>query len=407
MFFVFLLPNRVFYIPRYDIIDAMDEKNNFGQQQWQVSQNQNTDTTRSQFLGTGEGEVPLAKMPSDKIDVRTMASDVTSMQETGGGMPRPYTPQTQTTAPKETTARPTPISPSQSPINFVDQMVGGIGQAGQQTSTTPQPKKTGGGRSLFGTLLIVIIVVGLIVIGYFFVYPQFINTGTEKDQGVATTTPPTLPEETANVPPIPAPETATTSPVVPPTAPVSTVEVHASFFKTKADLVVDAKLSAFTLEDLKKPIAFETTSVPLFKEIVWKTQENKPLSFSQIASLIFPNFFTTEKVANFEDDFTLFAYSNTKGTWLGFVVKLKDGVDIGAIQNSMSTLQKDIGLKNLFLSDPGTMNPWKDGKVRNKPTSLAPFSLQGATISYTWFDRYLLVSSNLEAAEEAGKRLGY
>lgn len=385
----------------------MEEKNNFGQQQWPTPQNQNADTTRSQFLGTGEGEIPLAKMPSDKIDIRTMASDVTSVQETGGGMPRSYAPQTQTTTPKETTAPSQQMPSSQSPVNFADQMMGGITKIGQQTPVAPQPVKTRGGRSLFWTLLIVIIVLGLIAVGYFFVYPLLSTTNTEEAPGVVNTTP-TPPENVVSIPPTPPVENPTTTPpvIIPPT-PVSTVDIHASFFKTKADLVFDAKLSAFTLDDLKKPIAFETTSIPLFKEVVWKTQENKSLSFSQIASLIFPNFFTTEKVVNFQDDFTLFSYSNTKGTWLGFITKLKDGVDIGTIQNNMSVLQKDTGLKNLFLSDPGTMSPWKDGGVRNKPTSLASFSLQGATISYTWFDRYLLVSSNLEAAEEAGKRLGY
>lgn len=386
----------------------MEEKNNFGQQQWPTPQNQNADTTRSQFLGTGEGEVPLAKMPSDKIDVRTMASDAMSMQETGGGMPRPYTPQTQAVAPKETTVPSKPIPPSQSPVNFTDQMMGGITQINQQApKTAPQPAKKSGGRGLFWTLLIVIVVLGLIAVGYFFVYPQLFTKGDVEKTTEVINPPTTPPEEVVNIPPTPPVETPTTTPpvVVPPS--VSTVDVHASFFKTKADLVFDAKLSAFTLDDLKKPIAFETTLVPLFKEVVWKTQENKPLSFSQIASLIFPNFFTTEKVSNFQDDFTLFSYSNTKGTWLGFITKLKDGVDVGAIQNSMNVLQQDTGLKNIFISDPGTMSPWKDGKVRNKPTSLAPFSLPGATISYTWFDRYLLVSSNLEAAEEAAKRLGY
>jgi len=385
----------------------MDEKNNFGQQQWPTPQNQNADTTRSQFLGTGEGEIPLAKMPSDKIDVRTMASDAMSMQETGGGMPRPYTPQTQATAPKEPTAPSKPIPSPQSPINLADQMMGGITQMNQQAPTmAPQPIKKSGGRGLFWTLLIVIVVLGLIAIGYFFVYPQFIKSGAEKTPAVVNQSV-TPSEEVATIPPAPQIETPTTTPPVAPPQSVSTVDVHASFFKTKADLVFDARLLAFTLDDLKKPIAFETTSVPLFKEVVWKTQENKPLSFSQVASLLFPDFFTTEKVSNFQDDFTLFSYSNTKGTWLGFVTKLRDGVDVGIIQKGMNTLQQDAGIKNIFISDPGTMSPWKDGKVRNKPTSLAPFSLQGATISYTWFDKYLLVSSNLEAAEEAAKRLGY
>ena len=227
-----------------------------------------------------------------------------------------------------------------------------------------------------------------------------INTKV-KTQGVQ------KPAEQINAPVVPPAEPATTTEPIAPVVPVLTVEVHSSFLKTRADLVFDAKLSAFTLNDLKTPIAFDTTSVPLFKEVVWKTQDNKPLSFTQVASLIFPTFFTSEKVANFQDDFTLFAYSNSQGTWLGFIVKLKDGIDIGKMQDSMSALQKDTGLKNIFLSDPGTMGAWKDGKVRNKPTSLASFSLPGATLSYTWLDRYLLVSSNTGAAEEAGKRLGY
>lgn len=386
----------------------MEENNNSGQQ-WQAPQNQGAhDSSRSQFLGTGEGEIPLAKMPSEKIDIRTMASDVTSMQETGGGMPRPYAPQPQTNAPKQASTPPPP-APSQAPVNFVDQMVGGTMQTMQKTQNTqqaPAPSKKGG-VGLFKSVLIAIIVIGLIVIGYFFVYPMFSAKDVTVNTEVTTPETPERQTEEIIIPVVPPVEPATTTESIAPTAPVLTVETHSSFLKTRADLVFDAKLSAFTLNDLKTPLAFDTTSVPLFKEVVWKTQENKPLSFTQVASLIFPTFFTPEKVANFQDDFTLFAYSNSQGTWLGFIIKLKDGIDIGKIQDSMSVLQKDTGLKNIFLSDPGTMGPWKDGKVRNKPTSLASFSLPGATISYTWFDRYLLVSSNIDAAEEAGKRMGY
>ena len=390
----------------------MEENNNFGQQ-WQTPQNQNADNSnRSQFLGTGEGEIPLAKMPSEKIDVRTMASDVTSMQETGGGIPRPYSPQPQESAPGQENTPPAPPMSSQAPVNFVDQMVGGTMQTMQKAQNTQQtsvPSKKGG-AGLFKGILVAIIVIGLIAIGYFFVYPMFsVKNATVNTEATNSETP-KQPAEEIVVPVVPPAEPATTTePTIPtpPPAPVSTIEVHSSFLKTRADLVFDAKLSAFTLDDLKNPIAFNTTSVPLFKEVVWKTEENKPLSFTQVASLIFPTFFTQEKVASFQDDFTLFAYSNSKGTWLGFIAKLKDGIDVGKIQDGMSVLQKDTGLKNIFLSDPGTMSPWKDGKVRNKPTSLAQFSLSGATISYTWFDRYLLVSSNIDAADEAGKRLGY
>lgn len=384
----------------------MEEKNNFGQQGWQAPQNQGAQNG-SQFLGTGEGEVPLAKMPSEKIDIRTMASDMKSVEESGGGAPRPYSPQTQETkAPAKTE--------TQAQVNFASQFEKSIESVQKINAQTPQgvqtPKEKKGGVGLFWTILVVIIVLGLIAIGYFFVYPK-ISGNVEKEQEVATTEKSGVGETEEIV----AEQTQPTEPVeeiVPPAQQeepivVLTVDTHSSFFKTKADLVFDAKLSAFTLSDLKTPVSFEKTSVPLFKEIVWKTQDNKPLSFGQVASLIFPDFFTQEKISNFLDDFTLFSYSNTKGTWLGFVVKLKDNADLGKIQDGMSVLQKDPGLKNIFLSDPGVVGPWKDGKVRNKPTSLASFSLDGATISYTWFDRYLLISSNIDGAEEAGKRLGY
>ena len=73
----------------------------------------------------------------------------------------------------------------------------------------------------------------------------------------------------------------------------------------------------------------------------------------------------------------------------------------------MSAMQNDPDLVNLFLNDPGAVGTWKDGSVLNHATSEISFSKAGSTLSYTWFDRYLLVSTNLNAAKEAATRLGY
>ena len=187
----------------------------------------------------------------------------------------------------------------------------------------------------------------------------------------------------------------------------ATLEIHSSLFKNPTDLILDTKLSAFALVDFISALEFTSTSVPIFKEVVFKTQENKPLSFSYVAGVFLPSFFTEEMVNNFENDGTFFSYTNKDGTWFGVVSKLKDSVLIGSVQDSMSTLQKSPDIKNFFLSDPGDAGEWKDGKVANKPTSLVSFSLSGAVFSYTWFDKYLLIGSNLDSSNEAAKRLGY
>jgi hypothetical protein len=73
----------------------------------------------------------------------------------------------------------------------------------------------------------------------------------------------------------------------------------------------------------------------------------------------------------------------------------------------MINLQKSDNLSNYFLEDVGLKKDWQDGKVKNKPTSLVNFEKTGATLSYTWFDSYLLLSTNLEGAENVATLLGY
>lgn len=374
-------------------------------------------------IGTGEGESPLMKQGSsnEKTEVRTMQSDAASIQQTGGGAPQPYTPGAEPkgiSTPPEKKGNVTPpgmamkdvgTPPPTPPSN------GGDTQHGFAKGPEMPKKK---GRGPFVAIIVFIVIVGLAAIGYFFVYPLFAKPAV--NQPVTTPneqTPPTNEQTLTNVPEIPAAtSTAPTStePVATSTTPndaasstVSTIEVHASFFKTPADLVFDTKLTAFGVEDLTKPLSFSPTSVPLLREIVWKTENNKPLSFGQVASTFLPTFFTSSVTESFQPDLTMFSYTDDSGTWLGFVAKLKDGVQQGPVQDSMSGMQHDPDLAKLFLEDPGSMGAWKDGSILNHPASEVSFSKSGATLSYAWFDRYLLVSTNLAAAKEAATRLGY
>lgn len=366
-------------------------------------------------IGDGEGEIPLAKQPTEKVDMRTMASDIASMQETGGAMPRPYTPGTSQTPQQSEQKLGTLEEKQPMQSTFVQPTNPPVTQGipipdMPQTPALETPQK----KNIFMWIVGGIVLVGIIAAIYFFVVPMF-NTSPSDET--------TIPEQsgvknegivpTENIPPIETPESTSTTPEIQeentqtslPSG--QTLEIHVSFLKNPADLVFDAKLSSFGLADMTSALEFTSTSIPVFKEVVFKTMENKPVSFGYVVSRFFPTFFTSETVTKFQNDGTVFTYTNTKGTWLGVIAKLKDGVAIAPIQDSMATLQKSPDLKNIFIIDPGAQGAWKDGKIAGKPTSLVSFAQSGAILSYTWFDRYLLIGTNIDASGEAAKRLGY
>lgn len=363
-------------------------------------------------IGDGEGETPLAKQPVEKVDMRTMASDIASLQETGGGIPRSYTPgshpQNGGNRAKQPGITPPPIPPgaSKAPESVFPESM---------PPATPKKKK---GKA-FGWILGIILIVGIAAVAYFFILPIIGGNNSAPEISKNENTAPAPIGEENEGQPSPAAEeniseeSADENTNLEPenqTVPLpsgQTLDVHVSLLKNPADLVFDVKLSSFTLEDMKSKIEFMTTSIPVFKEIVFKTEENKPISFGYAASRFFPSFFTPDMIEKFQNDGTFFSYTNTEGTWLGLIAKLKDGVEAGPVQDSMVTLQQSPDLKNIFLVDPGNQGAWKDGAVAEKPTSLVDFSRNGATLSYTWFDRYLLIGTNLDGSNEAAKRLGY
>lgn len=379
------------------------------------------------MIGTGEGESPLAKPQNsaEKVDLRTLASDAASIEQSGGGVPVPYTPNIPpASGSKAAERKPDQVTPpgvAAGDIGFTPPVPPSTDGGGAPSAKGPDVPKKKGSKSPFVAILVFIVIAGLAAVGYFFVYPLFLNSSSSPDASSPN------PESTAAAP-APASEEPQSAPVIPaatsgaatsaetqvsanePTSAsdsISTIEVHSSFFKTPADIVFDTKLSSFGVSDLLRPLSFNPTSVPLLREIVWKTEENKSIAFGQAAATLLPDFFSPSVTNSFQPDFTMFSYTNSSGTWLGFIAKLKDGIDQSPVQNAMSRLQHDPNLKNLFLEDPGTMGVWKDGKVLGRASSEVSFAKSGATISYTWFDRYLLVSTNLDAAKEAGTRLGY
>ncbi|MFA6407547.1 MAG: hypothetical protein WCV80_02475 [Candidatus Paceibacterota bacterium] len=372
----------------------------FPGQQWS---NQNP------VIGTGEGEVPLAKIPTEPT-MRTMASDVASIKETGGGEPRPYIPKeippsfpdmSQPVTPKKDFVVP-PVIPA-----FVPPQ-----EMGAVSIPTPQGTsgESGKGKSKSGIFIgiaVFVTLVGLAAIVYFFVIPKF------------TTTPVETPTATPVIPPIEVPEiieTATTTeqePIIPPVPPTSessqlpTVDTHSSLFKNSADLTSEVTLTEVTMDSVKKSLEASVVEVPVLREIVFKNSTGKVYALSALLPLFSSSTFTTSTNALFAPDATFFTYADSKGVWPGFVLRLATGADSTVAKTDIKKLEVGNEFASFFLTDPGTGQAWKDGKVGTTTARYAPFSKTGIAFSYVWFENNLIVSTSYAGAQAASKKLGF
>lgn len=344
----------------------------------------NTNNKESKLIGTGEGESPLAQVPFQKVEMRTMNSDTSSIAQSGGGAPSSYAP-----------------GPSAAPKNPGTPQGGSFNISDMSAPTSPSfvpPQSPGtpsmgtmpsgnGGKKMFLWIMIGLAILIILAAGFFFLYPAIKDSIKEAE-------PAPVVEET-----IPVEE------VVVETLP-ETLEVHASFLKSPADITSEIKPSEFTAVGIRNSIQPTSTTAPLFKELIVKIGDNKPIAWGAFTGMFFPTFFTTDRLLNFESDFTFFSYTNKSGTWLGAIAKLKDSSDIGFVTQEMMEFKTEPNLKDFYLMDPGTQLTWKDGKLGTKPASILEFSTRGTEFAYAWSGRYLIITSNLEAGAEAIKRLG-
>lgn len=350
----------------------------------------NGEQKQSNLIGTGEGESPLAQIPYQKIDMRTMQSDMSSIKENGGGTPAAYTPGTAPVGQPQTTTPPSSFSIS----DMSTPQTAPASSAPQQPATPPKNKK------VFVWTILGLAVLIILAAGYFFLLPGLKGlSGNENQQ-------PVVPVESI---PQPAPtSTPAETPANPDLSGIETIDVHASFLKTVADVVTsEIQPKTFTAAGIKNEIQATTTTTPLVKEYIVKTNENKPISLFSFGSLFFPNFFSNDMVLDFESDYTFVTYTNTKGTWPVLVAKVKPTSDLATIKAKTGVLEKETTIKDFYFVDPGTQLDWKVGRIGTRSAAVLEFSTRGMEFSYGWFDRYLIISSNLEAAANVAKRLGF
>lgn len=332
--------------------------------------------------GPEEGTMPLEKPEGPKMDVRTMESDLSSMKESGEGAPRPYVPPPPVYPKKEggeTVFTPPQIEPT----------------AGEESLVIAEEPKRKGGKGLFVTILVLILVLGLGALGYFFVYPKFFQVAEAPAAPQASATP-----ELPQVPTVPQ------VPVTPEPTPTPSGVQHFSLFKIPADSVVATNGVTSNISSLKQALNLGDSGTPNLREITIR-ESGGTVSSARLLTLLAPGTFQRNLTNLLDPDPTVFAYVKSDGSWPGFVFKLAAGVSASETQSSLATaLEGSSELSNFYLNDPGTPSgAWKSGVTSGVSNRYVSFSKAGFALNYGWVNGYLLISTSYDGFKEAVRRL--
>jgi hypothetical protein len=401
-----------------------------------------------------------------KIKLRTMDSDKKSIQEQGGGAPKPYSPgETGNSSAGQT---PFPSSnneggqnssqnfPPQSgssqfpPVNKGSDQNNQGGESfppkptsmpGEENASINKPSKEGDGgvkpigpempagkkgkpgKKLFISLLVVILVVGLLAVGYFFVYPEFIKSDSDLENGSESEIEESTPAEGAETEGIESEATSEEEDFDVPMGPAEegeddleeeesaeesaeTGEIpsdnHISLFSTPADSTVKKVLATVNLENIKSALEISSTEVPIFREIILTDEEDNLIQSAELLSVIAPNTFSSEIQESVEADSTLFTYTDEGGTWFGLVLNAKSSADLAQLKSSISQIEENTSeVKNFFLSDPGSETSWKDGSAHGVASRYLSFSAENASFNYGWSGNALIISGSYSSFGEA------
>ncbi len=367
-----------------------------------------------------------------------MGSDIKSVQETGGGAPKPFAPGSSSVPPVPPrpsfgqvspmpSAPPTPSVPPIPPIipkpsippmppkSPVSQL--------SSAPVSPLPlKKSGSKKGLFAIILALVLIAGAGVAGYYFVFPLFFGESGAPAASEGTASPSIPPSDATfpssdffNPPPVLSPEpelvpsqipSAEVIPAPPAPAGLPAQAGHTSFLVTPADLTSQVTLESPSAEALRTSLGFTTAQVPSLKEVVLKKSDGETYELPEIGAALLPEFFTENVTSLLALDFTLVVYTDSKGSWPVYILEASSA-ELSFIQQRFAGIETAgvAALGNLYLSSPGGSGTWKDGSVLGAPGRYLQFTQNGASLNYVWVGNRLVLGTNYNATQEAVRRL--
>lgn len=312
--------------------------------------------------------------PPPEVGIRTMASDMQSMQSSGGvgATPRTFKPEDFSSEPvfRPSGAGPKSVSPGAAP------------SAGVKVVPPNHARK-----ALIITLVIVVLLAVVGAAAYFYILPMFVSKPAATPAPVVQTPAPT---------PTPAP------------IPVGLTQ-HQSFFTSPASLLasVSLDLSLVTVQGAVASASSDTQPAGTFKEISF-TVGGKPWTAQEFLGFALPSLTKDFLSSAFEQDFTTFVYYNKNGAWPGYIFKLKPGAD-AVVANTTLNPAIEVSPAVFFQTSPGAALKavFSDGALPDgKVVRFATFAKKGAALEYSWFGNYLTVSTSYQGLIEAVKHLG-
>ncbi len=306
--------------------------------------------------------------PPPPIAIRTMESDVTSVEQSGGGKPTSEV----FNLPAMGVKRPEPPQPPDAGVKIKVPGYSGPEEKLFAPEVLPeQPPEVVTEKKSFKIIpiIIMVLVAALIgALGYYFVYPLFVQ----------------VEDASQNTNPAPLPKTETPTPPAP---------SHAALISSdKTEIVTTISLATSETPE----------SAPILKEAVLQNESGGEILLSEYLPKLLPEFTAGELIANFEEDFTAYIYYDANGAWPGYVLKKKNGVSPLIARDSFGKVESSQNLKNLFLADPGTASgEWRSGEYKGVSTRYLPYSEKSAAIDYAWAnDDVLILTTYFPALKE-------
>jgi predicted small lipoprotein YifL len=315
--------------------------------------------------------------PQPEIKMRSLESDVKSVEETGGGMPEP-----EIIKPSEIDDTGGPITPPEttSPNEY-------------SSPGVVEMEAKGGARRWLVWLLVIVLIIGVALLGYKYAGPLL------------------FPEETA------VEESDTDTTVEEPIVPAIT---HVSAFGNSADNISPLSVSDYNLIAILTTLQNEGSNVLAnnegegLKEVTFSIGGN-PANSHDLLTTLLPELKDSDAgnmlKNSFEKDFTSFLYYNTSklgyGTWPGYIVRLRSPETADYDYVSMKKILEEIegaSIKNVFLTPPATdPSDFKTGPVGDNNTSRYSSFGSGtiASFNYGLIDDYLIISTTYKGFLQA------
>lgn len=348
--------------------------------------------------------------PPAKVSVRTMQSDIKSIQEDGGQMPQPYTAEISQPLKEETktleeivfqapglgsnipgyTGPEEPIfkTEASSPLPQNKEKTSAEGSVLNQAEGSAKPPKKG--SKTLAAILGIVILAAILGMGGYYLVTKFIKT-----KGVALSPTVSAPPQEETI--IPIPEK------------IPSPAAYVSLFSAPV-LQEEKIISALTLDNVKNALMAAVNANPVnnLKEVILRDENQSLVGFSKFIPVILPELKSEEVAGFFEENFTATIFSDINGSWPGYVVKLKSTATVSQAQAFIKqNLESSANLKNFFLEEPGTAAAFKDGLAGSQSinTRYATFSKPRAAFNYGWANNNLVISASYAGLLEILKQL--